>query len=510
MAATGRSTSLKAILFADLAGYSRLVSRDEQAALHFVENCIHIFRAKSAEFDGTIVKTMGDGILAVFPTPSQAVHYAVTVQKAVEETLAEAPEKSRFRIGIHTGEVEIVGADVFGHAVNIAARLVSLAEPGSICISHEVYRQVRRTTSYGFVAGGLTSLKNIPEPISIFHLTEEPASSGQAERISIQTIDGLTVASAEGDIIPLPAGRARALIGYLALAEHTSDLTDRIAALLWPDHEIKAARRSLTQCVRSVRAALEQTAPGLLSRERERIALNRARIDVDLLRLTRDLKLGAIADLLIERPDWPDVILLGTEDVSPLFRSWLAVTRHNWRAKVADALESCLNRFDAMEPAARRAASALLALEPSHEPAAQKLIQHYAANHNAALALRTFRDFATRLEEQFHILPGAETMALVDSITRGRARPAAAPKAEPPRLPRVALGTFDASFSGGAVDYLVAGFRGELLVNLSRFREWVVLEADGGESKGAALADYLVSAGSRSEEASMSFFTPLP
>lgn len=509
MAGKTRSVSLKAVLFADLAGYSRLVSRDEEAAVEFVEKCFQIFRTQAAGFGGQIIKTMGDGVLAVFDASSQAVRYAVAVQKLIEELQSEAFGKARFRIGIHMGEVEIVGSDVYGHAVNIAARLVTLAEPGGICVSHEVYRQVRRTTSYAFIAGGLTSLKNIPEPVSIFHFAGESVQASPGERASIRTIGGLSVATAEGDIIALPAGRVRALLGYLALAEHSHELDDRIAALLWPGHDIKAARRSLTHCIRIARAALEKAASNIMPRERGRVGLNSALIEVDLPRLARDLKLGGIADILIERPDWPEVILLGTDEVSPLFQSWLAVTRHNWRAKVADALETCLNRFEPVEPAARRAASALLALEPSHEPAARKLIQHHAANNNAALAIKTYRDFAARLDEQFHLLPSADTVTLMESITRGRARLAWAPKPGPPRLPRVALGTFDASYSGGNIDYLIAGFRSELLVNLSRFREWVVLEAEEGGSKGGAQADYIVSARGRIEDARLSLFITL-
>src|SRR5262249_7749170 len=152
----------------------------------------------------------------------------------------------------------------------------------------------------------------------------------EGEPVAIRTIDGLSVASAGGDPINLPSGRARALLGYLALAAQASEFEDRIAALLWPDRDIRAARRALADCARIAGGALDNAAPGALVRGRGRIGFDPSLIDVDLAHISRDLKLGQIADLLIERADWPETILLGLEDVSRLYRSWLAVARHSW------------------------------------------------------------------------------------------------------------------------------------------------------------------------------------
>src|SRR5205823_5868826 len=113
-----RNISLKAILFADLAGYSRLVSRREAETLDFVEACFHAFRAQCAEFEGEIIKTTGDGVLAIFGATSQAIDYAVAMHEAVDALQAELPDKGKFRIGIHFGEVDSLGSDIYGHAVN--------------------------------------------------------------------------------------------------------------------------------------------------------------------------------------------------------------------------------------------------------------------------------------------------------------------------------------------------------------------------------------------------------
>lgn len=496
-----RNITLKAILFADLADYSRLVSKREAETLAFIEACFGIFRERCGEFDGIVVKTTGDGIMAEFAAVSLAVHCAVAMHQAVDALQADQAQKAQFRIGIHSGEVERIGADIYGHAVNIAARLVTLAKPGGVCVSHEVFRHARRGTPYAFAAGGVTSLRNIPDPIAIYHLVgrdQEAAQQRETERLSVHTIDGLSAINSAGEAAVLRSGHARALLGYLALSPQSGDTQDRVAALLWPEREPKVSRRALSHCVRGASLALNEVAFGVLFRRGDRIGFDTSLIEVDLTKINNSLLLGTVDDLLIERPDWPDAILFGTENVSKLYRSWLVVARHNWRTKIADALETCLHRFDAPEPAARRAASALLALDPSHEPAVQKLIQHHAANRNVTLAIKIFQEFATLLKERFQISPSAETLALVEGVVRPRAEqtPVLAPPQEPSRLLRIAFGRFDAEGVASAEAYLVAGFRNEVLANLSRFREWVVLEAQSEEaaSSMALQPDYLLSA----------------
>ena len=122
-------------------------------------------------------------------------------------------------------------------------------------------------------------------------------------------------------------------------------------------------------------------------------------------------------------------------------------------------------------------------------------------------AIRTYREFAARLSETFQILPGADTLALIEGIMRGREGIAPVLPREPSRPPRVALGTFAGSSAADPETHLVSGFRSELLVNLSRFREWVVLEAEGG--KGAEQSDYVVSGRYRNDTAGLSVFVTL-
>jgi len=124
---------------------------------------------------GRIVKTTGDGLLIEFSSPVEAVRWAVETQQGMIERNAEIPEDRRilFRIGINLGDVIIEDRDLFGDAVNIAARLESLAEPGGICISRTMREQIRDRLALPFQDGGEQSVKNIARPIRVYSLSSD-------------------------------------------------------------------------------------------------------------------------------------------------------------------------------------------------------------------------------------------------------------------------------------------------------------------------------------------------
>src|SRR6185295_10313565 len=121
---------------------------------------------------GRIVKNTGDGFLAEFPSAVEAVRAAVQFQTRIKE-LTTADEEDRriaFRVGINVGDVIVEPHDVFGDGVNIAARLESIAEPGSICISSSVYDQVQGKVGVEFADVGEQALKNITRPVRVYAL----------------------------------------------------------------------------------------------------------------------------------------------------------------------------------------------------------------------------------------------------------------------------------------------------------------------------------------------------
>jgi adenylate cyclase len=180
---------LAAVMFTDIAGYSALTHADETRALGMLEEHRGIVRLALARFGGREVKTMGDGFLVEFSSALNALRCAEEIQTRVHERNETAGPANRIvlRIGIHLGDIVDTEGDLFGNAVNVAARIEPFAEPGGICVSRQVYDQVRSTSRLSLVSAGTHELKNIPEPLELFHVvlpwkSEEPARGSAATR----------------------------------------------------------------------------------------------------------------------------------------------------------------------------------------------------------------------------------------------------------------------------------------------------------------------------------------
>ncbi|MET0916984.1 MAG: adenylate/guanylate cyclase domain-containing protein, partial [Burkholderiales bacterium] len=175
---------LAAILVADVAGFSRLASADEEGTLAGLERLhVTVVDPMIAEHGGRVFKTTGDGLLAAFPSVVEAVRCAVRIQQAlaIPREGADVNRRMALRIAVHVGDVVVSGNDLLGDCVNIAARLEQLAEPGGICISGAVHEQVRdRLPSLRFAEGGEHALRNIVRPLRIWRLPPPaPTSTGE-------------------------------------------------------------------------------------------------------------------------------------------------------------------------------------------------------------------------------------------------------------------------------------------------------------------------------------------
>jgi adenylate cyclase len=164
---------LAAVLAADIAGYSRLMGRDEERTLEQLKTLRKtLLDPTIAIHRGRIVKTTGDGMLVEFASAVDAARCAVEVQRAMAQQNVDVSSELRieFRIGIHVGDIIIDDNDIFGDGVNIAARLEGIAEPGGVCISDDAHRQIRGKIDIAFDDMGEQSLKNITEPMRAWHL----------------------------------------------------------------------------------------------------------------------------------------------------------------------------------------------------------------------------------------------------------------------------------------------------------------------------------------------------
>src|SRR5689334_10966391 len=165
---------LTAILAADVVGFSRLTGADEDRTLARLRALrSDLIDPTIAVHNGRVVKRTGDGALVEFRSVVDAVRCAIEVQNAmIERNSGLAPERRiEVRIGIHLGDVvEEADGDLMGDGVNIAARLESVAQPGTICLSEAAYWQVKARLDLSVSDLGHTQLKNIAEPVRIYSL----------------------------------------------------------------------------------------------------------------------------------------------------------------------------------------------------------------------------------------------------------------------------------------------------------------------------------------------------
>jgi class 3 adenylate cyclase/pimeloyl-ACP methyl ester carboxylesterase len=177
---------LAAILAADVADYSRLMSIDEEGTYAGLRAHLRaVGNPKINEHRGHIIKNTGDGFLAEFASAVEAVNCAVEIQRDMIHRNAEVPHEKRieFRMGINVGDLIEDQGDIFGDCVNIAARLESIAERGGICISRQVLDQIDGKVQLSYREMGRQNLKNIAKPVDVFSIAIDRDASTLASRI---------------------------------------------------------------------------------------------------------------------------------------------------------------------------------------------------------------------------------------------------------------------------------------------------------------------------------------
>lgn len=478
---------LLAIMFADLEAYSWHMTRNEVATIAFMERSFDRARRASMRFGGTLVKTTGDGWIALFPSAGQAVNCARLLHRQTCRLEVDPP--SRFRISVHLGEVRLEGNDVYGHAVNIAARLQALADPGGIIVSQPVIAMLAPSSGYHLHAIGHPLLKNIGDDLGAYRLIEGAGKRQAKVDLSLEILGGIRLKTKTGATLPLRSRTAMALLGALALDPEDGLEARRIAVMLWPGKEPRKARQALTQTRRLTNACAEGTADLILA-DGPMLQLDMSAIEVDLHLLHKSLLAGIVAPAL-RRPDRLfEGLLSGLEAISPLFSTWLKVQREIWRDRLVAGLELCLERHADAQPALRAAAEALLAFEPGHEPACHALMRHFSATGRKEAALREFDRLSAHLRDVYQLAPGQEISSFAASLHGAASRGAdGLLTGAAVRLPKIAVGSFSAD--DPQAQSVAEKFRADLLDNLSRFRTWAVLDLAGEESGGA---DYLLSA----------------
>ena len=169
---TGPARRLAAIMFSDIVGYTALMGADEGATLRIVEANNEIHTSAISANGGTLLKKLGDGLLASFESVSSAATCAQEIQSAVSRD-----GRFEVRIGIHLGEVVLADGDVHGDGVNIASRIQSEVNAGEIGFTKAVHDNLKNKEGFDATFVGMRSLKNVVDPVGLYVLVDEPTST---------------------------------------------------------------------------------------------------------------------------------------------------------------------------------------------------------------------------------------------------------------------------------------------------------------------------------------------
>ena len=210
---------LAAIMFTDIVGYTALMSKDEDNALRILQKNRDIVKLLVSQFNGELLKEMGDGNLCSFGSVVDAVNCALEIQNSLKDET-----EFKLRIGIHIGDVVVEeGGDVFGDGVNVASRIENLAEPGGICISDRVYYDIKNKPVLEAIFLGEKKLKNIDSPVKVYSLSRggvpesspKPIAAKQKEpkRVIIPKLIGSIV------VVVILVG----IIGYALYSRYTGE-----------------------------------------------------------------------------------------------------------------------------------------------------------------------------------------------------------------------------------------------------------------------------------------------
>lgn len=183
-----------AVLYADIAGYARLTEQDEEGTHRRLVEAVRVMMTHISNNEGRIAHLAGDAILAEFKDADSALHCAVNVQMSARQWNAnlDLDRQILFRIGVNFGDVITNQGDIYGNAVNLAARLEKLASSGGICISESIMEKLENHPSLRFVATGKQYVKNISEPVHAFWIevdSERLVESSHTSAIKVSAVN---------------------------------------------------------------------------------------------------------------------------------------------------------------------------------------------------------------------------------------------------------------------------------------------------------------------------------
>jgi formylglycine-generating enzyme required for sulfatase activity/class 3 adenylate cyclase len=215
---------LAAIVAGDIAGYSRLMQMDEEGTHGRVKRIERdLIEPSILEHHGRLVKTTGDGFIAIFDSPVEAVRCSIVIQQNLVGRNASLPQHSwiEYRIGVNLGDVIIETNDVYGDGVNVASRLEGIADPGQVYISGGIYEQIKHKLVCGYESLGDRKVKNITDPVRVYRVLPDPSAFHNRKRRENILIVLLSLA-----LLAIASG----VLWYMLLQPHAGKMGNQASA----------------------------------------------------------------------------------------------------------------------------------------------------------------------------------------------------------------------------------------------------------------------------------------
>ncbi len=222
---------LAAILFTDIKGYTALVQKDEEAAKALLQKYYEVVERNHERFNGTIINIYGDGSVSTFNSALEAVSCA----RAMQLEFGKLPQIP-VRMGIHIGDVVLENDNIFGHSVNVASRIESIAIPYSVLFSENVQNELRSHPTFRSKSLGQINFKNLENEIEVFALEEDFLQIPEREKLQGKLAEKKEKKNYKTLAIAALAIAAFILLTWLffppqRVVEKTENLIPRIAVL---------------------------------------------------------------------------------------------------------------------------------------------------------------------------------------------------------------------------------------------------------------------------------------
>lgn len=436
-AGTLPSSRVHTFLIADVRGYSSFtLKRGDEAAARLADRFADLVEEVVVAWDGRVLELRGDEALAVFVSARQALRAAVALQDRFGRETDENPSLPlAVGIGLDIGEAIPVKGGYRGAALNLAARLCSLARAGEVLASEGVVHLVRKTEGIAYLERGTFEVKgfadavHVTQVISAHELLPDDVSTKSEDEAPVDP--SLFEVSLLGPFMLRRGGatvgtdswqrRMESLFKVVATAPNRRRSRDEIVELLWPDTSPQAGAGNLRLVVHLLRRALEDASspdlPSPLRSERGWIGLDAAYTwEIDLERFEQLLRAGGDRIDLLEEAA---ALYRGTPLAEDLYDDWAEPIRERVQRQWRDLCLKLASLY-----LARRAADVAagwferaLEADPLDEEALRGLIKALGDAGRATEAVRRFRHFEQRLQEEIGVSPDPETLATLESIT---------------------------------------------------------------------------------------------